>query len=97
MVVSEIDTPALLVDLDRLTANLDRVAHLTRAADLKLRPHTKTHKVPEIAKLQLERGADGITVAKIGEAEVMANAGIDDIFIAHEIVGAAKVERLATL
>ena len=97
MVVSEVDTPALLVDLDRLTANLDRVAQLARAADLKLRPHTKTHKVPEIAKLQLDRGADGITVAKIGEAEVMANAGIDDIFIAHEIVGAAKIERLAQL
>ena len=97
MLVSDVDTPALLVDLDRLTANLDRVAQLARAADLKLRPHPKTHKAPEIAKLQLERGAEGITVAKIGEGEVMANEGIEDIFIAHEIVGAAKIERLARL
>ena len=97
MPVSELDTPALLVDLDRLEANLDRMASLARSADLKLRPHTKTHKTPEIAKLQLERGADGITVAKIGEAEVMADAGIDDIFIAHQIVGNTKIERLIEL
>jgi D-serine deaminase-like pyridoxal phosphate-dependent protein len=94
---SELDTPALLVDLDRLEANLDRTAAAARAADLKLRPHTKTHKTPQIAQLQLARGADGITVAKIGEAEVMADAGIDDIFIAHQIVGPQKIERLLAL
>jgi D-serine deaminase-like pyridoxal phosphate-dependent protein len=94
---SELDTPALLVDLDRLEANLDRAAAGARATDLKLRPHTKTHKTPQIAQLQLARGAEGITVAKIGEAEVMAEAGIDDIFIAHQIVGPQKIERLLAL
>jgi D-serine deaminase-like pyridoxal phosphate-dependent protein len=97
MLLSDVETPALICDLDRLTANLGRVAGFARNADLELRPHTKTHKTPEIAKLQLEHGASGITVAKIGEAEVMADAGIDDIFIAHHIVGADKVERLAKL
>jgi len=95
--VSELDTPSLLVDLDRLEANLDRMARLARAADLKLRPHTKTHKTIEIARLQMEGGAAGVTVAKVGEAEVMAGAGIEDIFIAHQVVGGAKIERLVEL
>jgi D-serine deaminase-like pyridoxal phosphate-dependent protein len=93
----ELDTPSLLVDLDRLEANLNRMAKVAKAADLSLRPHTKTHKTVEIAKLQLARGAAGITVAKVGEAEVMAEAGVEDIFIAHQVVGQAKIERLAAL
>ncbi len=97
MLVSDVDTPALLVDLGRLRANLDRMSHLARNADMKLRPHTKTHKCIEIAKMQLEAGASGITVAKVGEAEVMAEAGISDILIANEIVGPAKIERLIAL
>ncbi len=97
MRASQLDTPSLLVDLDRLEANLERMARLARAADLQLRPHTKTHKTVEIARMQLAGGAAGITVAKIGEAEVMAEAGIEDIFIAHHIVGAAKIERLVPL
>jgi len=97
MRVSELDTPSLLVDLDRLEANLNRMARLAKAADLSLRPHTKTHKTVEIAKRQLALGAAGITVAKVGEAEVMAEAGIDDIFIAHQVVGLPKVERLVAL
>ncbi len=97
MLLSDVETPALICDLDCLTANLRRVASYARNADLELRPHTKTHKTPEIAKLQLEQGATGITVAKIGEGEVMAEAGIEDIFIAHQIVGADKVNRLAQL
>jgi D-serine deaminase-like pyridoxal phosphate-dependent protein len=97
MLISELDTPTLLVDFDCLEANLNRMARTARNADVTLRPHTKTHKTPEIAKLQLERGAGGITVAKLGEAEVMARAGIDDIFIAHQVVGASKVARLVEL
>jgi D-serine deaminase-like pyridoxal phosphate-dependent protein len=97
MRISELDTPALLVDLDRLEANLDRMAHLARAADLELRPHTKTHKTPQIAQMQLSRGAAGATVAKVGEAEVMAEAGIPDIFIANQVVGGPKIERLTAL
>jgi D-serine deaminase-like pyridoxal phosphate-dependent protein len=95
--ISDLDTPSLIVELERLEHNLDRMAHAARSADLKLRPHTKTHKSPQIAQLQLERGAAGITVAKIGEAEVMAEAGVNDIFIAHEIVGPQKIERLLEL
>jgi len=97
MLISDVDTPALLIDLDRLNANLDRAASLARNADLKLRPHTKTHKTPQIAKKQIEKGASGVTVAKIAEAEVMADAGITDIFIAHQIVGRTKIERLISL
>lgn len=97
MHIPEVDTPALLVDLPRLRANIGRMARIAHDADLRLRPHTKTHKCVEIAKLQLEAGARGITVAKVGEAEVMADAGFDDIFIAHEVVGVAKIERLAAL
>ncbi len=97
MRVTQLDTPALLVDLTVLEANLDRMAHIARAADLRLRPHTKTHKTPQIAQLQVERGAVGITVAKVGEAEVMADAGLDDILIAHQVVGEHKIERLVAL
>ncbi len=97
MRVTDLDTPSLLVDLPRLTANLKRMARSARAAGLQLRPHTKTHKTPQIAKLQLAHGAAGITVAKLGEAEVMADAGIADIFIANEIVGPQKIARLLEL
>jgi D-serine deaminase-like pyridoxal phosphate-dependent protein len=97
MGISELDTPCLLVDLDRLEANLNRMAQVARAADLQLRPHTKTHKTPQIMRMQLERGAVGITVAKVGEAEVMAEAGATDIFIANQIVGQQKLERLVAL
>ena len=97
MRLSELDTPSLLVDLDRLEANLDRMARVARAADVHLRPHTKTHKTLEIARMQLDRGAAGITVAKVGEAEVMADAGVEDIFIAHQVVGAQKLERVVAL
>jgi len=95
--VSELDTPSLLVDIVRLKANLERMAQYARAADLALRPHVKTHKTPEIAKLQLAQGAAGVTVAKTSEAEVMADAGIEDIFIAHQIVGERKIPRLTAL
>lgn len=97
MHISELDTPALLVDGDRLESNLDHMAQVARSADLKLRPHIKTHKTAEIARMQLDRGADGITVAKIGEAQVMADAGFEDIFIAHQIVGPTKIARLVEL
>ncbi|MFQ5651587.1 MAG: D-TA family PLP-dependent enzyme [bacterium] len=94
---TELDTPSLLVDLDRLESNLLRMAELAHHHNVKLRPHTKTHKCPEIARLQLEYGASGITCAKLGEAEVMAKAGLDDILIANEIIGVQKVERLLQL
>lgn len=97
MHVHELDTPALLVDLDRLEANMARMADLARRHSVALRPHTKTHKSPDIARMQLAAGAAGITCAKLGEAEVMAQAGVDDILIANEIIGGPKFERLIAL
>jgi len=94
---TDIDTPALLVDLDRMEANITRMADLAKRHGVNLRPHTKTHKCPDLAKLQVESGATGITCAKIGEAEVMAAAGLDDILIANEIVGEHKLWRLLKL
>jgi len=83
--------------LDTLQRNLDRMASSCRQQGVGLRPHTKTHKTPEVARLQLERGALGLTVAKVGEAEVMAQAGLDDILIAYPILGAEKLRRLVAL
>lgn len=97
MLYREVDTPAVLVDLDRVEANVQRMAAIARSAGLKLRPHTKTHKSPEIARMQLTAGASGITVAKLGEAEVMVDHGITDILIAFPLIGAQKIERLAAL
>ena len=97
MHVAELETPAVVVDLDVMDQNLSRMADYCRTRQLLLRPHTKTHKIPELAKRQIESGATGITVAKIGEAEVMLDAGINDILIAYPIVGAGKAERLAAI
>ncbi len=97
MHISELETPAVVVDIDVMERNLSRVADYCRGHNLLLRPHTKTHKIPELAKRQIAGGATGITVAKLGEAEVMLAAGIDDILIAYPIVGAAKTARLARL
>jgi D-serine deaminase-like pyridoxal phosphate-dependent protein len=93
----ELSTPALTIDLDTLERNLDRMASSCRQQGVGLRPHTKTHKTPEVARLQLDRGALGLTVAKVGEAEVMAEAGLDDILIAYPIFGGEKLRRLVTL
>lgn len=93
----ELDTPALLVDLDRMERNMRTGQNFADSIGAKLRPHIKTHRTPAIALKQLENGAKGITVAKLGEAEVMADAGIGDIFIANEIVGDIKLKRLRNL
>jgi D-serine deaminase-like pyridoxal phosphate-dependent protein len=95
MKISELDTPALVVDLDIFERNLKRVADYSAAHGLRLRPHTKTHKSPEVARQQLALGAAGLTVAKIGEAEVLAPALPPiDLLVAFPIFGAPKVERL---
>lgn len=93
----EIDTPALLVDLDILDRNLRRTAELARRAGVRLRPHFKTHKSVWIAREQMRYGACGMTVAKLGEAELLADAGITDILVAYPIVGDIKLRRLAAL
>ena len=95
--VEDLPTPAVLVDLDVLDRNISRQAERARAAGIRLRPHAKTHKCPEIARMQLAAGAAGISLAKTSEAEVFAAAGFDDIFIAYPIVGLGKAERLLAL
>jgi D-serine deaminase-like pyridoxal phosphate-dependent protein len=97
MHISDLETPAVVVDLDVMDRNLTRMAAYCREQKLLLRPHTKSHKIPELAKRQLAGGATGITVAKLGEAEVMLNAGITDILIAYPIVGEKKTAHLARL
>ena len=93
----ELPTPALTIDLDILGRNLDRMATYCREHGLHLRPHSKTHKTPEVARMQLERGAAGLTVAKVGEAEVMADAGLDEILVAYPVLGVDNLRRLARL
>jgi D-serine deaminase-like pyridoxal phosphate-dependent protein len=97
MTIDELDTPCLIVDLDRMEANIRRWQTMIAATGTRLRPHVKTHKVPAIAKLQLQAGAAGITVAKVAEAEVFAAAGCNDIFIAYPLIGAEKWRRVAAL
>jgi D-serine deaminase-like pyridoxal phosphate-dependent protein len=92
-----LDTPALLVDLDIMEANIGSISRACKARGVGWRPHIKGHKTPEIARLQLAAGAIGITCAKLGEAEVMAAAGIRSILIANQIVGPRKISRLLKL
>ena len=94
---TEVDTPALLVDLDVMEANIGRVAEICRTSGVGWRPHTKGQKTPEIIRKELAAGAIGVTCAKLGEAEVLAAMGIRDILIANQIVGPAKMRRLVDL
>ncbi|MEI6503727.1 MAG: alanine racemase, partial [Armatimonadota bacterium] len=95
--IDAVDTPALIVDLDVLTANLAALQASSDAAGIGVRPHIKAHKTPEIAQRQMRLGAIGVTAAKLGEAEVMATGGVEDIFIANCLVGEAKMKRLVAL
>lgn len=92
-----IDTPALLLDLDALQHNIHSMASFFATRTCRLRPHFKSHKCTQIARLQMDAGAVGMTCAKLGEAEVLADAGIRDILIANEIVGPLKIGRLIAL
>ena len=91
MLVSDLPTPALLVDRARLLANLDAMQARAEAQGVALRPHAKTHKSPAIARLQAERGARGITVATVDEAEAFAEAGLRDVRLATPVVGPTKL------
>lgn len=97
MAFENLDTPVVLIDLDRVEANLKRAQDYADAHNLPLRPHIKTHKLPRFARRQIELGAVGITCQKLGEAEVMADAGITDIFLPYNIIGADKLARLKAL
>jgi D-serine deaminase-like pyridoxal phosphate-dependent protein len=94
-IAREFGTPAVAIDLDRVERNIARVQAACAAAGVGNRPHIKTHKSPVIARMQKEAGASGITCQKIGEAEVMAEAGLDDILISYNLLGEDKMGRLA--
>lgn len=92
-----VETPCVLIDAAKMKKNIEEMADLARRNEVALRPHVKTHKVPPIARAQIEAGAAGITVAKVSEAEVMAGAGLEDIFIAYPLVTQAKIRRALAL
>lgn len=96
-VLADVDTPALLIDLDAFEDNLARVHARILQAGLLVRPHGKAHKTPAIAHLQLAAGAHGICCQKVSEAEVFVQAGIKDVLITNQIVGTRKAARLAVL
>ncbi|MFN8442522.1 MAG: D-TA family PLP-dependent enzyme [Caldilineaceae bacterium] len=97
MVINDLETPVAIIDLDKVEQNIARVQHYLAEHGIANRPHIKTHKIPAIAKMQVEAGAIGITCQKLGEAEVMADAGIQDIFLPYNILGESKLKRLAAL
>jgi len=94
--VEEVDTPALVLDLDAFEANLATLAASTKDR-VRVRPHAKTHKCPEIAKRQLALGAVGVCCQKVTEAEALIDGGITDVLVSNEVVGAPKIARLAEL
>jgi D-serine deaminase-like pyridoxal phosphate-dependent protein len=96
-IAREFGTPAVVIDLDRVEANIRRVQAMCDAKGVANRPHIKTHKSPMIARMQRDAGAKGITCQKLGEAEVMADGGLDDILISYNLISAARSGRLAAL
>ncbi len=95
--IDELSTPSVLIDLAILERNVGEMQERAKKAGVKLRPHAKTHKSPEVAKLQLSAGASGLTLAKTSEAEVFASLGFDDIFLGYPIFGTDKARRLLAL
>jgi D-threonine aldolase len=95
--IDEVDTPTLVVDLDAFERNLDLMANAVRGAGVALRPHAKSHKCPDIALAQVERGAVGICCQKVGEAEAFVAAGLRDVLVTNEIIGEKKLARLAAM
>lgn len=97
MNIADLDTPCLLLDIDAMDRNIARMAAFFADRPAKIRPHFKTPKTPEVARRQLAAGAIGITVAKLGEAEVLADAGLGPILVANQVVGRVKIDRLMAL
>ena len=97
MRIEDLDTPCLLLDLDVVESNIARMATFIAGRSAAIRPHFKTPKTPEVARRQLAAGAIGITVAKLGEAEVLADAGLGPILMANQVVGRVKIDRLMAL
>jgi len=97
MHIDQLDTPVAIIDLDKMESNIHRFQRYLDQHGIANHPHIKTHKIPEVAHLQIAAGAAGISCQKLGEAEVMVQAGIKNIFIPYNLMGAAKMERLAHL
>ena len=97
MRIDDLDTPCLLLDLDRVNKNIATMMGILEGTGVSLRPHFKTPKCPAVAELQLKAGAIGITVAKLGEAEVLADASLGPILMANQVVGTTKIDRLMAL
>jgi D-serine deaminase-like pyridoxal phosphate-dependent protein len=95
--IDELDTPTLTADLDAVERNIVRLQRYCDEHRIALRPHIKTHKLPELARMQVEAGARGITCQKLGEAEIFAAAGFDDMLLSFPIIGDEKIERLRRL
>ncbi|MEY9884478.1 D-TA family PLP-dependent enzyme [Bradyrhizobium sp. USDA 329] len=96
-IAREYGTPCAVIDMDRVERNIARIQKACDDAGIANRPHIKTHKNPTIARMQVAAGAKGITCQKLGEAEIMANAGIDDILISYNLLGEEKMARLGAL
>jgi D-serine deaminase-like pyridoxal phosphate-dependent protein len=97
MPLAEVDTPALILELDAFERNLERLSESLRARNVAVRPHSKSHKCPQIALRQMALGAVGVCCQKVSEAEAMVEGGVRDVLVANEIVGASKLTRLAAL
>jgi D-serine deaminase-like pyridoxal phosphate-dependent protein len=95
--LADVDTPALVIDLDAFEHNLERMAGLVARAGVRLRPHAKTHKSPVIGLRQMALGAVGLCCQKVSEAEAMVMGGVPDVLVSNEVVGVRKLERLAAL
>jgi 3-hydroxy-D-aspartate aldolase len=97
MALADVDTPALLLDLDAFERNLKLLSDSLAGRNIKVRPHAKSHKCPEIGKRQMALGAVGVCCQKVSEAEAMVDGGVNDVLIANEVVGTAKIKRLVAL
>ena len=97
MILDDVDTPALVIDLDAFERNLRRLPERISGSGVKMRPHAKTHKCPVIALKQMELGAVGVCVQKVSEAEAMVYGGVKDVLVTNEIVGRQKLRRLTAL
>ena len=95
--VTEVETPALLIDLDALERNIAKMAEFARLSGMRLRPHAKTHKSAAIALRQIAHGAVGQCVQKVGEAEVLVRGGVKDVLVSNQVVGERKLRRLMAL
>src|SRR5215217_4164109 len=95
--IADIETPALVVDLDALDRNIAKMADFSRTTGVRVRPHAKTHKSPAIALRQIAQGAVGQCVQKVGEAEALVRGGVRDVLVSNQVVGERKLRRLAAL